>query len=314
MTQNDIYRLNERFVKDFAVKMDVGVASSEYFKDRLSLWEAHRPGTIEKYNEFISYVQSNFKTVDDFYIARNNFSQTIISDQEDRQERFGLKGNKLEEYQISQDNISSADIYKETNLSKTLISIDLKSASFQALKLFNSEIVRNAKDYPEYVSMLTDYKYFDNKRIRSIVFGKTCNKQIYKIEKFITRKVVDIVLQYEDISNIVCYNSDEVVFVKTANLKNILRDIDSLSKSSGIIFDEEEFYLTKIDGISRGFLKHIIDLKTNEKRIDICGVSAINTTFVLCALYKKEIIPSYLYFKDNDGYLCKFIEYPQVSC
>lgn len=314
MNKTDIFRLNERFIKDFGIKMDVGIGSTEFFDERLSLYDAHRPGLIKKYNEFKDYVSDNFKTMDEYYVQRNNFVSNLISDQEERQDKFGLKGNSLDEYKISQDNISSAAIYNESNLNKTLISVDLKSASFQALKLFNPEIVRNAVDYPSYVKMLTDYKYFDNKRIRSTNFGKTCNKQIYKIEKFITRKVVDIVLNYEDISKIVCFNSDEVIFYKTDNVEKILADIKTLSLTSGIVFDEEEFYLTKINGISKGFLKHITDIKTNEKRIDICGVSAINTTFVLCSLYDKEILPSYLYFKDNDNLLCKFVEYPKVTC
>lgn len=314
MNQNDIYRLNERFVKDFAIKIETGIASTPYFEERLSLYELYRPGTIAKYKEFISYVSDNFENVNDFYTKRNEFIANLLADQEYRQEKFGLKGNVLKEYEVSQDNISSADIYKETNLDKVLVSIDLKSASFQALKLFNPEIVRNCSSYDEYVKTLTDYKYFNNKRIRSNSFGKTCNKQIYKIEKFITRKVLDVVLKYVDVKDVVCYNSDEVVFVKNDNLDKVIEDINTLSANEGFVFDIEMFYLTKINGISKGFLKHITDIKTKEERIDVCGVSAINMTFVLCALYGVKVVPSYLYFKDNDNFLCKFVEYPKISC
>ena len=313
MSNEELYRLNERFVKDFAVKIDVSIASSPYFKERLVQYEAFRPGTIDKYHNFIRDVESNFSSVDEFYDVRNDFIQRLISDQEERQALYGFKGNGLKEYSIENNNLRSGNAYKDTSLGKTLISIDLKSANFQSLKFFNPEIVRNCKTYEEYVSYFTTFKNFGNKRIRSTSFGKTCNKQIYKIERFLTNKVVEIILKYEPESNIFCFNSDEVVFLKTNNLDKILEEVSNLSKEIDIIFDIEEFFLRKINGIKDGYVKEITDLKTKEKRRDICNVSAKEFPFVLAALYGEHIKDSYLYFKDNDNHLCKYIEYPQVE-
>lgn len=313
MEQKELYRLNERFVKDFGVKIDPLIASSPYFEERLSQYESYRPGITLKYFNFLKEIENRFKSVDEYYEYRNDFIKRLISDQEERQLKFGLKGNSLVDYKISQENISSNEIYKDTNLNKTMISVDLKSANFQALRFFNKEIVKGCKTYEEYVATFTDYNQLANKRIRATSFGKTCNKQIYKVEKFITKKIVDIVLKYEDVSNIYCFNSDEVVFLKTDNLSKILEDINSLSKSIDIVFDIEEFFLQKVEGINSGYIKNIIDLKTKETRIDICGVNSVEFPFVLSALNNEPIRESYLYFKNTNGYLCKFIDYPKVK-
>lgn len=314
LEKNELFRLNERFVRDFSFKIGAINSPFYYFHKRLEQYELYKNGTIGKYNDFLDEFEKNFESVNEYYDVRNQFISEIIADQESRQLKYNLKGNSLTEYSFEQHGISSRDIYNESNLGKTLISVDLKAASFQALKFFNPLIVNNCKNYEDYVFQFTNIKNFSNKHIRSTSFGKTCNNQIYKIEKFLTSKALEIVLHYEPVENVICFNSDEVVFLKTDNFENILKDIQKLSEDIDVIFDIEEFSLKKIKGLSGSeYIKDIFDFASRTNRIDICGVNSIDFPFVLCALYDKPVDEAFLYFQNKDGYLCKFIDYPIVT-
>lgn len=309
----EIDRLNERFIKDFALKMKPNIAYTPYFYERLEQYELYKPGTLKQYEDFKEYITSTYRDMDEYYDERNKFIQSIIKDQENLQDKYGIKGNALKEYNIGKYDFGSKNIYNMENINVQMISIDLKSASFQALRYFNKKIVRNTDSYPEYVSFFTDKKYFDNKRIRSGAFGKTCNKQIEKLEKYITEMILKAVLKYQDASTVKCFNHDEVIFLKTDKSSDVLKEVQKLSKDIDVIFDIEQYTLTPIIGSDGGFVKEITDLKTGEKRNDFVGLNSNHTPFAICALTNTKIEDNFLYFIDQDGYLCKMIEHPEFK-
>ncbi len=309
----EIDRLNERFIKDFALKMKPNIAYTPYFYKRLEQYELYKPGTLKQYEEFKKYITSTYESMDEYYDERNKFIQSIIKDQETLQEKYGIIGHNLNEYNIKKYNFSSKSIYNMENANTQMISIDLKSASFQALRYFNKEIVRNTESYPEYVSLFTDKKYFDNKRIRSSVFGKNGNKQIEKLEKYITEMILKVVLKHQDASTVKGFNHDEVIFLKTDKSSDVLKEVQKLSKDIDVIFDIEQYTLTPIIGSDGGFVKNIIDLKTNELRKDFVGLNVNYTSFAISALTNTKIEDEFLYFIDQEGYLCKMIEYPEFT-
>ena len=141
----EIDRLNERFIKDFALKMKPNIAYTPYFYERLEQYELYKPGTLKQYEDFKEYITSTYRDMDEYYDERNKFIQSIIKDQENLQDKYGIKGNALKEYNIGKYDFGSKNIYNMENINVQMISIDLKSASFQAListrKLLGIQIV-----------------------------------------------------------------------------------------------------------------------------------------------------------------------------
>jgi len=309
----EIDRLNERFLKDFGIKINPKMAYTDYFYDRLKKYELYKPGTLVKYEEFKKYILDNFTSMDEYYDERNAFIQAIISDQIKLQEEFGIRGSNLKEYDIPKYDFSSRSIYNMNNANKTLISVDLKSASFQALKFFNKELVRNCGTYSDYVKLFTDKKYFDNKRIRSTVFGRTSVRQIEKIEKYITEKFLKDVLSLQDKSTIVNFNNDEVVFEKTDKSLDVIENIKKTAKSMGIIVDIEQFTLYPLIGCKNGYVKDLVDLQTNEKRQELFDINPLYVPFAINALTNTKVQEEDTFFVDQDGLLCKIIDVPEIS-
>ena len=309
----ELERLNERFLKDFDIKIKPDIAYTDYFDARLNQYELYKPGTIEKYEEFKKYITDTYENMDSYYNERNNFIKNVLTDQQMRQKKYGIEGNELKEYNIKKYPFSRKDVYNDEGLNKTFISMDLKSASFQALRYFNKEIIRNTDSYKDYVSLFTDKLYFDNKRIRSSIFGKTCNDKIAKIEKFITEKILLEVLKTEEESSIKSFNNDEVVFEVQNDSSTTVENVKKFAKNLDIIVDIEQFELSKIVGSDNGYVKNLIDLNTGERKKEFCGLNINQVPFAIAALSKTEIEDELLYFVNQEGYLCKMIEYPKFN-
>ena len=96
----ELERLNERFLKDFDIKIKPDIAYTDYFDARLKQYELYKPGTIEKYEEFKKYITDTYENMDSYYNERNNFIRTVLMDQQMRQKKYGIVGNELKEYNI----------------------------------------------------------------------------------------------------------------------------------------------------------------------------------------------------------------------
>ena len=156
-------------------------------------------------------------------------------------------------FPVEQQNIPTGDNYNYENAGKEFISIDLKNAAFQAMKVWD-RLCGNQHGYligintPEYADFVWDvivengydknygiplakavYEYIRNcKSLRQVIFGKTNPKRIMHIEKFIMQAVVKIINGTFNILP-VRFNNDEVVYEYNESLERALYEENTLS-------------------------------------------------------------------------------------
>jgi hypothetical protein len=126
-------------------------------------------------------------------------------------------------------NVPDTNIYNQSSVGKTFVSIDLKKANFQALKYINPDIVFNAETYEDMIDMFTPEKneYFrTSKYTRQVIFGKLNPKRTITIEKYIMSMVYEYINEsMEKIFSeceLIAYKSDELIYeVSDNNLDDI---------------------------------------------------------------------------------------------
>lgn len=139
-------------------------------------------------------------------------------------------------FPIKQNQIPTGDNYNRESSGKNFISIDLKNAAFQALKVWDKlygnqygyilgigissyeDFVRHTMDIhpmdPSYSKEIEEvaYNYICKcKALRQVIFGKTNPKRIMHIEKYIMQTIVTLI---EDRFGVlpVRFNNDELVY------------------------------------------------------------------------------------------------------
>jgi hypothetical protein len=126
-------------------------------------------------------------------------------------------------------NIPDLNIYNQSSIGKTFVSIDLKKANFQAFKFINPLIVFNADTYEDMIDMFTPEKneYFrTSKYTRQVIFGKLNPKRTITVEKYIMGRVYEYINEsMEKIFSeckLIAYKSDELIYeVYDSNLDDI---------------------------------------------------------------------------------------------
>ncbi|KAJ4458494.1 putative R3H domain protein [Paratrimastix pyriformis] len=87
--------------------------------------------------------------------------------------------------------VPGADIYTMQYAQQTMVSIDLRSANFLALRHFNPALVGNMATYKEFMERFTREAYFlQSKQIRQVVFGKANPRMQQVIEKRLTGAIM----------------------------------------------------------------------------------------------------------------------------
>lgn len=154
--------------------------------------------------------------------------------------------------------IPKGNVYNSENVGKIFLSIDLKSANFQALKFFDKSIVKNEDTYEEYLKHYTLSDYIaKSKYTRQVVFGKCNASRQIAIEKHLMSKFVDCFKYEDELLKLVRFNNDEVVF--EVNWHNLLsqiglntfkklwqKQIEQASKDSGVDVSYKFFKLEAV--------------------------------------------------------------------
>ena len=149
------------------------------------------------------------------------------------------------------------NLYNNTQLDKEFISIDLKSANFQALKLYNPEILDNTANYSDFITFhynnyfiednaFQDKEFIDmllelfisNKQRRQYLFWNLNTKRQMAIENNMIVEIVHTLVDLKiinSVDSIELLNNDEVII----NRENF--DISNLEELSNIIFNKTWF-------------------------------------------------------------------------
>lgn len=201
-------QLRRRFIKD--QQLPIQMVSDEEFTYFMNLYDPLF-GCWEKYKQFMYVVKSCGGEVGYFKMI-SEFTSAMISAITSTHSFAVLnaKGKVVDYTPIhTQEKVG---IYHPNFCKKEMISIDIKSANFNALRSFDSDAVLGCSTYEELAKKFTEYEYVaSNKQIRQVIFGKTCPEKLQKIQKSTLDMILDnILLEYPEFK-ISVVGSDELI-------------------------------------------------------------------------------------------------------
>lgn len=329
--------LKERFVKDFNIP--IRLYDEPYFTERLKLYDPYY-GTIAKWESFVNEL-SSYSNQEKYFAAYNKTKDEAINQikRSDTYADFIAMDLNFSHVDKSILNISKKDIFKQSNIGRTFIGLDIKKANFSSLKYYDSTVYikenmltmfNGANTYEEFISQFTDNKNIINsKYIREVIFGN-CNapRQITYEKHMMVSLMSAIVSLGGDISNAVFLSNDEVIFDVT-NIINVVTDqrsqvkildFDSYSNLLNVInkavdmspvpYRMETYTIkgVKIDGEIAGYLKYVVE--TGETMFKC--LNSINIPWVIRHLNNEPITESDLTFI-NEKRLAKYIDIPKIE-
>lgn len=182
--------LKKRFCKD--QNLPIKVYSEPIFTERLKLFDAY-----EKYLEFCAMFRIRFDSDEQAYFAYYNDLKDRIINYIKESEAFQSlnKADMYKEFPIYGEGIPKVDTYKDKNIGKSFLSIDMKKANFNALVHYGNEIGTPFspnlthdidKSWSQFMEMFTDIPYFaTSKYIRQVVFGNCNPKRVIAYETYL---------------------------------------------------------------------------------------------------------------------------------
>ncbi|MFJ8531129.1 hypothetical protein [Bacillus sp. NPDC094106] len=203
--------LKNRFVKDFS--LPIKVFQEPYFSYYLDLYdETHQ--TKQKYNMFKDAVERHGgeRGFMDYY----NQLKVKVTNTIKQTNAFDIfNHDRLEEYEVQKHSFSKQNIYQKENVGKVFVSVDLKTANFQALKWYDNSLVLGMDSYEDLIKIFTDEKYLmQSKYIRQVIFGNLNPKKQIKIEEYLTYSILQVLLQ-DDVckeEDVKMLSRDEIIF------------------------------------------------------------------------------------------------------
>ena len=203
--------------------------------------------------------------------------------------------------------IPDQNIYTRNFDGKTIISIDIRKANFNALKYFDRELVNNAKDYEEFISKYTAESYMkESKQLRQVIFGNLLPKKQQSIEKNIIHKICDNILDCFDVK-LGLAGTDEILILDPPD--TIIMDLMS-AFSTDAILDMIKLDVFKIIHIhpEKPFYAKVSETKVEFKNVPGVYYPQIYKHYFKMPLVEKDFLFEY------EGETVRFVNplYPEV--
>ena len=290
----------KRFVKDY--NLPIKIFSEEYFNYLLGLYE-DTLGSRTKYNllvETVSKFESEDKFLSNYYEIRDKVINAIK--ETDAFNEFNT--GSMNKYGVKS-NYSQKNVFNNQNVGKTLVSIDLVKANFQALKYVNKNIVLGCDNYKEFLSNFTDLDYLINsKYLRQVIFGNLNPKRQVTVQKYLMFNLLNELLGdkiKEDEVLSLC--TDEIVFeIKDNRNINSEELVSYIKEKYNLEVDIELYKLSRL-GDKGYYVKNFI----NKEGKELMCVPQIYYPQAYKKLYGLEVNSYDLTFF-HEGQLARFLE------
>ena len=203
----------KRFVKD--QNIPIGILEEPYFSYYINLYEPDfkTKTAFAKFLNAVTKAGGSECFLDKYYAIRDNILESI-KDKPSYQEFLAADMGKYAVTGINIPNIKDTNIYTADNHGKYFLSVDMRAANFQAMKLFDPDIIDDADTYDEFILRFTDSEYFrESKYTRQVIFGNINPKRQITIQHFYIGEVLKVFLNHGLINpeHIRVYNNDEFV-------------------------------------------------------------------------------------------------------
>lgn len=276
--------LKKRFCKDMNIPMQI--YDEPYFSERIELLDPYYntksklevfKQTLEKYND-----------ENEYYKEYDNVKEKAISYLKENLVDFQTVD--FNKYKITNQSFPSNNIYKETNIDKNFISIDMEEANFSCLKHFDKNIFPDVDNYKDFIKQFTDEEYFINsKYIRQVIFGNQNPKRQVTYQRYLMDNLLTKLLSIVNKANIVNFSNDEIVIEINdeidASKEMLFAVVKEHSKTENIRFTTEEFMLKKAyTGYKKVYVGHSKGCQVNFK-----GLNSIDIIYAIREYENKEV-------------------------
>ena len=305
-------RLNERFCKD--MKIPLKIFSGDIFVSRLKLF-----GQYENYLEYCHDYLRNFKDEQEYFECYNRVKDAAINYIKGSEAFQALNNDDMSKF-ASHYSFRESCIYKENNIGKKFISIDMCKANFSALVEYG--IMTGTEFFPDYnyrmfMRQFTDIEHIINsKYIRQVIFGNCNPKRQVTYEKYIMNLLLDElfnnnIVEADDIQSL-C--SDEIIIkadkLTDKQIDGIIYFVNAFSEEH-VALRIQYFVLGKVVG-SEAFIKRAYDcIPDDEYHNELKCVNPDEAPFVYRTVYNKEFEDEdYIFIYNNQ--LARFINTPTM--
>lgn len=317
MNTNAIFHFRRRFVKDFNLPINlIDNPFFDYYRNKYHFFPK------QEYENCLMNIENNFNGNIQIWLDRySELRDNIITTIENSEPYKEFIQMNMSQYLIKDKEISSNNIYNEQWVGSKFISIDLKTANFQALKFINPQIVLNCNTYDELIEKFGGDEYLKkSKYTRQVIFGKLNPKRTIQVEKYLIWQILNNTdnktLQFiKENCELISVGTDEIIFKINSDFENninlnLLDDIrGEIEKNNKLSVKVETFHLTRIvtknhngnivDGyLKKYYLKNIQELKST---------SSIFFPQIYAIAFNQEFHDLDMYFS-AENQTAKFIE------
>lgn len=307
-------KLKQRFCKD--CKIPISVYDEPYFSERLELYDKFY-NSKEKWNVFLNEV-AKYDCDQDYFEEYNRVKEQAMSSIKESDAFKRFNNEDMNKFSVKYSDLPTKDIYKESNVNKLFVSIDMKKANFSALQHYDSNMFGDSKTWEDFIGEYTNNKHIINsKYIRQVVLGNCNPRRQVTYEKHLMGEVLSHIEKYNLKDRVVFFSNDEIVFDMSEDnveLKLLLYMCkclqEDINEDLNIPCRVELFKLLNIKGTD-GYLKEVIK-SIDEREYEIKCLNNYMLPFVIRRLQNQEITENDKVFI-HEGLLSKFIEIPNIE-
>lgn len=284
--------LKRRFVKD--TNLPIKVFDEPYFSHFLDLYEEHfHAKTL--YEMFLKELE-NYEHEQDYLAEYNRVKDAAINYlAENAVMQYFSQTEDMSRFNIKNTGLVGNCVFKETNVGKYFLSIDMVKANFSALRHYDPVIVGNMDTYEDFIGMFTSSEYIKkSKYIRQVIFGNQNPKRQTKYEQYLMDLLLSHIYENTTLTakQVAYFGADELVFDITEHMHNdgfiasISRILD-WAKEQNIRVRAEYYQMYRIRGTS-GYMKKFI-APTINKDFDLKSANGLEMPFIVRALKGEPI-------------------------
>ena len=205
--------LKKRFCTDN--NLSIQLFEEPYFMDRI--WLFNKQAEWERFEEMLS----GYKTDEDFFAEYNQLKDAAIQFIKSSEAFESLNNEPSEVFNVKEFNLPDRDTYKEMNVGRWYMSIDMAKANFTCLVYYGKKTGKqfyDHYDYDRFIGQFTDKDYFmKSKYIRQVIFGNCNCKRVIAYEKVMMAGLLKQILntvggQGITVDHVYSLRADEIIF------------------------------------------------------------------------------------------------------
>lgn len=267
-------------------------------------------GILDEWNQFTKYIEERFGSKEEYKKYYNETKEKFLKYVKGLQEFQTFNTQDMSRFRFDfPEDVCKGNQYTESNIGKTLLSIDLKKANFQALKYCG---VFEEETYSDLISKFTDIPFLrTSKYLRSVVFGQLNPGRHITVESWLVNSLRP---EIPDTLRLVCMASDELVYEVPEDVIILKSDLDGTKQEIYEKYGLEistEYYKLNVLILESSISKKQYKIYSKES---LCGDGNVykcipnNLWLIFNKLLKNESVEDYDTWIEHDGVLSKYIE------